>query len=146
MIGPLAPRLAVAAAGALAIAAAGAAAWQHTPWIGPAAQIARLEADRDAKAEALREAAQALRQAASEIRDREDQLINLADRERADAADASAFWKGQCRHAFDAGYAARRCDGGGPDDGVRDLRALQAAGAFKASARPVPGQPDRTPR
>lgn len=143
MIGP---RLALAAAGGLSIALAGAAAWHHAPLIGPGARIARLEAEVTAKETALRDAAQALRIAAAAIRAREDQLINLADRERADAADASAFWKGQCRHAFDAGYAARRCDGGQPDDGVRDLRALQAAGAFKAAGRPVPGQPDRAPR
>jgi hypothetical protein len=138
--------LVLAPAGAATLAAGGAAAWRHAPLIGPRARIERRELGLTAKGAALRQASQALRIAAAEIRAREDQLINLADRERADAADAWAFWKGQCRHAFDAGYAARRCDGGGPDDGVRDLRALQAAGAFKALGRPVPGQPDRAPR
>jgi hypothetical protein len=133
-------------AGAAAAVGVIVAAYHFAPVVGPHARLERKDAALLAAAQALRDASDALEEARYWIAVRDQQINDVADRERADAADASVFWKGQCRHAFDAGYAARRCDGGQPDDGVRDLRALQAAGAFKASAEPVPGQPDRTPR
>ena len=113
------------------------------PVVGPGARLARAADQIEAKDRALLAARDALRQAAYDLRVRDQRIEDISSRERDDASAASAFWKGQCRHAFDAGYAARRCDGGDDAGGVRDLRALQAAGAFVAPARPVPGKHNR---
>lgn len=109
------------------------AAYHFAPVIGPHARLERVQAKIDAKDEALKTASLALRKAAYDLRVRDQKIKDQADREAADAADATAFWRGQCRHAFDAGYAARRCDGEPDPVGVRDLRTLQSAGAFRAA-------------
>lgn len=125
--------LALRVGGAVAAVALVVAGYHFTPVIGPQARLDRAAGVIAAKNDALRASADALRRAAYDLRVRDQRIVDLAERESGDAADASAFWKGQCRHAFDAGYAARRCDGADPD-GVRDLRSLQSAGAFRAGS------------
>ena len=127
LLAPLAFRLGGAA---LAVAAV-VAGYHFMPLVGPQARLDRAAAKIEAKDEALAGAATALRVAAAEIRGRDELINTQADQARDDAGDASAFWKGQCRHAFDAGYAT--CPRGDADPGgVRDLRSIQSAGAFKA--------------
>jgi len=110
-----------------------AGAYHFTPVIGPQARLDRAAAKIAAKDQALVAAAGALRTAAAEIRGRDDIIKSAAEHERNDAAQISAFWKGQCRGAFDAGFASGSTAGAGGDPGeLRDLRDLQAAGAFKA--------------
>lgn len=118
-------------AGAGVAVALVAAAYHFAPVIGPQARLDRAAAQLAAKDLALTAAAGALRTAAAEIRARDQLIDNQADLASRDAGQAAAFWKGQCRHAFDAGYASRRCAGPEPER-LRDLRDLQAAGAFKA--------------
>lgn len=118
-------------------------AWERAPW-GLAGRLAASEATAGRRAAALTNAATALKIAGQAIRDRDAALINNGQQEADDATDTAKFWRGQCKSAFDAGYASRRCSAGEPDAaGVRDLRALQAAGAFRARAAGVPGKPDR---
>lgn len=94
-----------------------------------------------AKNLALERASDELLRAAGAIRARDLAIVLNADGEAMDARQTATFWKGQCRAAFDAGYASRRCAAGEPD-GVRDLRTLQSAGAYAGSAI-VPVQPRR---
>jgi hypothetical protein len=119
-------------------------AWERAPW-GLAGRLTASESLADRRAAALTKAATALKIASQAIRDRDAALIENGRQEADDAPDAAKFWRGQCKSAFDAGYASRRCGAGEPDaGGVRDLRRLQEAGAYRsAPADGVPGQPDR---
>jgi hypothetical protein len=119
-------------------------AWERAPW-GLAGRLTASESLADRRAAALTKAATALKIASQAIRDRDAALIENGRQEADDATDAAKFWRGQCKSAFDAGYASRRCGAGEPDaGGVRDLRRLQEAGAYRsAPADGVPGQPDR---
>jgi hypothetical protein len=119
-------------------------AWERAPW-GLAGRLTASESLADHRAAALTKAATALKIASQAIRDRDAALIENGRQEADDATDAAKFWRGQCKSAFDAGYASRRCGAGEPDaGGVRDLRRLQEAGAYRsAPADGVPGQPDR---
>lgn len=92
-------------------------------------------------ASALQRASGALEGAAEAIRTRDAAIAANAALEATDAGQAAAFWKGQCRAAFDAGYASRRC-ADGVSDGVRDLRTLVAPGAYAGSSG-LPGQSGR---
>lgn len=119
------------------------AAWERAPW-GLAGRLTASQVLAERRAAALTKASTALKIASQAIRDRDAALIENGQQEADDATDAAKFWRGQCKSAFDAGYASRRCGAGDPDaGGVRDLRALQSAGAFRASPDGVPGQPDR---
>lgn len=125
--------LALRLAGAGAAVALVVAGYHFTPLIGPQARLDRAADKIAVRDQALLAARDALRNAAAEIRARDDIINAAADHERDDAAQISAFWKGQCRGAFDAGYASGSAAGAGGDPGeLRDLRDLQAAGAFKA--------------
>lgn len=118
-------------------------AWERAPW-GLSGRLTASEALADRRAAALKNASTALRFAAGAIRDRDRALTDNGKQEATDATDAAKFWRGQCKSAFDAGYASRRCDQ--PDaGGVRDLRSLQEAGRFRPSTATasLPGQPDR---
>lgn len=119
-------------AGAGVAAALVASAYHFAPVVGPQARLDRAAARIEAKDAALIAARDALQDAAAEIRSRDELINTQAELARDDAGQAAAFWKGQCRHAFDAGFASRRCDGSEPER-LRDLRDLQAAGAFKAA-------------
>lgn len=92
------------------------------------------------KSAALLEAAGRLRTASAEIRARDKQLKDNGAHEASDAGEMAQLLRGSTRGAFEAGRASVRCDGSQPV-GVRDLRALQAAGQFTASARSLPGKP-----
>lgn len=108
-----------------------------------AIQTARLnhaKADlADARAELIK-AAGALRTASEAIRGRDALLVQNGAHEASDAGELASAMKGNIRDAFRAGQASVRCDGSGPV-GVRDLRALQSAGAFKPAPRSLPGKP-----
>jgi len=108
-----------------------------------AIQTARLnhaKADlADTRAELVK-AAGALHTAAEAIRGRDKQLKDNGAHETSDAGEMAQLMKGSTRGAFEAGRASVRCDGSQPS-GVRDLRALQSAGAFHASPRSMPGKP-----
>ena len=96
-----------------------------------------------AKDVALARAGDDLEAAAVAIKTRDLAIRDNAADERRDATELASIMKGTCRAAFDAGYAARRCVGGDSafvSDGLRDLRALQSAGAFPG-APGLPGQP-----
>lgn len=108
-----------------------------------AIQTARLnhaKADlADTRAE-LTKAAGALRTAAEAIRGRDALLVKSGAHEASDAGEMAQLMKGSTRGAFEAGRASVRCDGSQPV-GVRDLRQIQAAGAFKPSPRSLPSKP-----
>lgn len=114
--------------------------YHFLPVVGPHARLERAHTAIAAKNTALRGAAAALEQASKAIAARDRAIIDNAAQERVSAETAGTFWKGQCRHAFDAGYAARNCADPALPARLRDLRALQAAGAYKAPAG-VPRKP-----
>lgn len=133
------------AAVGLAVGLAAMAGWERAPW-GLAGRVASAEAASARKSAALLEAAGALRTAGAAIRARDSIITENAAQEAQDAGQAASFWKGQARAAFDAGYAARRCDAAAPAGGVRDLRTLWEAGRFTAGPGDLPGQPDGADR
>jgi hypothetical protein len=108
-----------------------------------AIQTARLnhaKADlADTRAELVK-AAGALRTASEAIRGRDALLIENGAHEASDAGEMAQLMRGSTRDAFQAGRASVRCDGSQPV-GVRDLRALQSAGAFHTPPRSLPGKP-----
>jgi hypothetical protein len=132
---------AAALAVGLAVGLTAMAGWERAPW-GLAGRLASAEASSDRKSTALLEAARALRAAGDAIRDRDRIITENAAQETQDAGRVASFWKGQARAAFDAGYAARRCDAAAPAGGVRDLRTLWEAGRFTAGPGDLPGEPD----
>lgn len=105
-------------------------AWERGPW-GLATKLDRSEAVSAKKSKALDEAATALKIAAQAIRDRDEALHRNADHEAKDATNTNRFWRGQCRSAYDAGFAAG--GSGGNPNGVRDLRTLWSQGAWRNS-------------
>lgn len=125
---------------AIAAAAALLGGYHFLPVVGPHARLERAHSTIAAKNAALRTSAEALRQAAKAIAARDRAINENAAQERESAEAAGTFWKGQCRHAFDAGYAARNCADPALPARLRDLRALQTAGAYKAPAG-VPRKP-----
>ena len=114
-------------------------AWERLPW-GYAGRAVHAEAESARKSKALLAASDALKTAAKVIRDRGAAITENAAQESQDATSTASFWKGQCRAAFDAGYASRRCDGPAPAGGVPDLREAWGAGRFQSPVR-VPGKP-----
>ncbi len=131
-------------AGAAVTAAIGAGLWHWTPYIGPHAHIARLEADIAHKGDALLKASDALRRASTAISDRDKLLKSNGAQATGEANDTAKFWSGQCKAAFNAGYASRRCDAPAGDQPVGmsvDLRSLWEAGAYPGSTPATAGVP-----
>lgn len=131
---------AYAIAGAV-IAGGGAVGWHWAPVIGPQAQFVAKDkriADLAVKLKASQEAVEARDRA---IRARDAATADNAATAASEAAQLAAMMKTTCKGAFDAGYASRRCTAGAPPAGVRDLRSIQAAGAFRPSSD-VPAKPE----
>lgn len=146
-------RLAIAGAGLAATMAAGGLAWHLTPIIGPKARISALTDTLAKRDKTIADQVQQLQAADLSLQLR-DEALKLNGQGAADeAAQASTFWRGQCRAAFEAGYASRKCTAGGAGDpgagpgpgGVRrDLRSLWADGAYghgETGADRLPAQP-----
>lgn len=143
-------QLAAKAVGVGLVLAAGATAWHWTPLVGPHATIARLRDQITAKDTLLRAASAALTSASAAISQRDAALKDNGSQAAGDANDTAKFWSGQCKAAFNAGYASRSCSAPAVPDGVRgDLRSLWSDGAYQGSAAPtsgaagVPDQPVR---
>lgn len=126
---------------AAVVAGTGAGAWHWTPLVGPQAQfvakdkrIAALTADLDKARRDVKDRDKAIADRDADLRENGETAAKEAER-------LALSCRLTCKGAFDAGYSARRCPAGGaPDNGVRDLRSLQANGAFKA-APDLPGKP-----
>lgn len=128
----------------LAVGLALMAGWERLPWgLGP--RLDRAEAASARKGAALVRAAGALRTAQRAIAKRDQAITDNAEGEAIDAGATANFWKGQCRAAFDAGYAARRCAAADASGDVRELRDVWGRGAWRAADR-LPGEPGRADR
>jgi hypothetical protein len=76
-------------------------------------------------------------------------IITNRNTAASEAGQTSAFWRGQCKTAFEAGYASGQGHSGGaaglaPDGVSDDLRTVWAKGAFQppaGSAGGVPAKP-----
>lgn len=108
---------------------------------GGVAYVRHLQNENAEKTVALRAASQALKRASQEIKNRDDLLKANGLQEATDATGMAAFWRQQAKEAFNAGYLSRRCDGKPIPVELRDVRAIQQSGAFRASAS-VSEQPD----
>jgi len=92
----------------------------------------------ETRAELLK-AAGALRTASEAIRGRDALLVENGAHEASDAGELASALKGNIRDAFQAGRASVRCDGSQPS-GVRDLRALWEAGAYRPASASSSGE------
>lgn len=133
-------RLALYAGACLVLMGVGATSWHWAPLVGPQAQFVAKDkkiADLSDKLKASERAVQARDDA---IRARDAQTAENAATAATEAAQMAAMMKTTCKGAFDAGYASRRCSGPAAA-GVRDLRSIQAEGAFTPSGD-VPAKPE----
>ncbi|PHY13391.1 hypothetical protein CSW58_06070 [Caulobacter sp. B11] len=141
MLGALCKVVGVRGAFGLALGLMVMAGYERAPW-GLAARLDRSDSARTRAALALTRAGGALTLAADQIRARDKAMKSNGRGEALDAAATAQFWKGQCRAAYDAGYASRSCSGPAADDRVRDLQGLWSAGAYTGRrAAGLPGQP-----
>lgn len=132
----------VTAAIAAALVGSGVGAAVYTPVIGAKAQLSRKDDQITALNDKLKASQEAVQARDKAIRDRDAQTAENAAVAATEAEQMAAMMKRTCKGAFDAGYASRRCTAGAPAAGVRDLRSLQAAGAFR-NAPDVPAEPPR---
>lgn len=126
---------------AAVIAGGGAATWHWAPIIGPQAQMVAKDKTITVLRESLKASEEAVEARDKAIRDRDAQTADNAATAASEAAQLASMMKTTCKGAFDAGYASRRCTAGAPPAGVRDLRAIQAAGAFRPSSD-LPAKPE----
>lgn len=125
---------------AAVLAGAGATAWHWAPLIGPQAQFVA----KDKRIEKLVGEVEAAKAETDRVTAERDQCKTAAteagDTAAQEAERMARMSRNTYKGAFDAGYASRRCTDP-PVGGVRDLRSLQEAGAFRAGGD-LPAKPE----